>query len=120
MRGLRKRVRGERKPQRRKQGVVRVEKLDATLEAFNAEQGDKVARTIAEYHTRLVEPRLEYLESWWWQKLWFRTKQFFRWTFRIKPPPPVLPAEEPPESISHEEMKAAMEGFEKEAETPKL
>ncbi len=113
-------MRGERKPKRRKQGVVRAERLDQTLEAFNAEQGDKVARTIAEYHQMLVAPRLDYLESWWWQKLWFRTKQFSRWVLRIKDEATRVPDFAPPESISHEEMQAAIDGFEEEAERPKL
>lgn len=78
-----------------------------------------MARTIAEYHQLLVEPRLAYLESWWWQKLWVRTKQLYRWTLRLKPAP-VTPKQMPPDSISFDEMEAAMESITKEQARPTL
>ncbi len=112
-------MQGRQRRKSRNQAAVRSQRFEDTMEAFNGEQGQKVAKTIADYHTLLVEPRLAYLESWWWTKLWFRVKQVFRWVFRVKPPEPITPVEEPPDSISYEEMQAAMEGFQKEAERPK-
>lgn len=51
---------------------VRVGALERTLEDFNAEQGQKVALSIQTYHDKYIEPRLSWLETPWYQKLWIR------------------------------------------------
>lgn len=44
------------------QGAVRVNALEKTLEEFNREQAAKVSATLAQYHARFVEPRLQVIE----------------------------------------------------------
>lgn len=44
------------------QGAVRVNALEKTLENFNAEIGSKMAASLAQYHARYVEPRLQVIE----------------------------------------------------------
>ena len=48
-------------------GAVRAKKLDDTLDALNDEMSQKVARSIADYHTMILEPRLKWLETPWWK-----------------------------------------------------
>lgn len=56
-------------------GVVRIAKLERALEAFNQEQGVKVAQSLAEYHQQFVEPRLAELE----RRTTPRTVRLLRW-----------------------------------------
>lgn len=48
-------------------GAVRASKLDDTLEHMNMEMSEKMARAIAEYHTTILEPILDWLQTPWWK-----------------------------------------------------
>ena len=53
---------------------VRVGALERTMEDFNSEMGQKVMLSFQKYHDEYIEPRLSWLETPWYQKLWIRTK----------------------------------------------
>jgi hypothetical protein len=58
---------------------VRAGDLNRTLTGFNADIGHKVSLLIEAYHTRHIEPRLDWLETPWYKKLWWRLKEVARW-----------------------------------------
>ena len=63
--------------------TVRVGHLRQVLTGVNAEMGEKTARVIAEYHRTLVEPRLVWLETPWYKKLWLRSKDIAVWLWQV-------------------------------------
>jgi hypothetical protein len=64
--------------------------LERTLERFNAEMGQKVARTLGEYHQQHVTPleeRLAWLELPWYKKLRDYAKRWWAWFLTPKDRP---------------------------------
>jgi len=62
--------------------VVRASHMDRILMLKDAETHLKFMNSIQAYDDLLIEPirqRLDYLEMWPWQKIWFHLKDFGRW-----------------------------------------
>lgn len=60
--------------------VVRVGRLDHTLEKFNQEMGVKVAGSMEVFHTNYIAPLVERIEELEWQaKPWYE-----KWWWRLK------------------------------------
>lgn len=80
------------------QRTVRAANLDKTLDEFNREIGSKMAASLAQYHARFVEPRLQVLELIWGVTLFRWAKKFFTPMFAlyrtdlvfVHPEPPVV------------------------------
>jgi len=65
---------GQRPPQQ----AVRVGRFEQAMERFNAEMGQKVAASLAEYHKRYVSPleaRILVLETPWYRRAWAWIRQ---------------------------------------------
>lgn len=85
-----------------KQGVVRVERFERSLESMNQEMASKIAHALYEYHMDFVTPLFDAIQAPWWKRWWLRRK--------VKP---VIP---PIEFMTPEKMQAALDQMEKDAD----
>jgi hypothetical protein len=85
---------------RHKQGVVRVERFERSLESMNQEMASKIAHALYEYHMDFVMPLFDAIEAPWWKRWWLRRK--------------VKPVIEPIEFMTPEKLEAAYKEMQKE------
>lgn len=86
------------------QRAVREGQLNRTLEQFYAEVltdvGERSKKLLYEYHTKVLEPRLEWLETPWWRKPFKKWRRW--WDLRRAVEAPIATAEPEPATTEPE------------------
>jgi hypothetical protein len=68
--------------------VVRVGRLERTLERFNAEMGQKTALTVSDFYGTVIDRRLRRIERLWWNRIGLFFTDLWDWLlWKLGPKP---------------------------------